>query len=100
MENFINYEVSETNREKKQIIIERKYKFNFSYKKIDNTEIFRCTHYKTSYKCTSFVILNDKNKIIKYHNNHNHLEESYSANMSILKHLLYESVRKNELFFW
>ena len=33
--------------EKKQIIIDRKYKFNFSYKKVNNSKIYRCTHYKT-----------------------------------------------------
>jgi len=29
-----------------------------------------------------FIILNDDNKIIKYYNNHNHLEEDYNATMS------------------
>jgi len=31
MENIVYNEVSETNREKKQVVIDRKYKFNFSY---------------------------------------------------------------------
>ncbi|OUM65142.1 hypothetical protein PIROE2DRAFT_7857 [Piromyces sp. E2] len=66
----------------KKINIDRKYKFNFSYKKVNNSKIYRCTHYKTDYKCKSFIILNDKNKIIKYYNNHNHLEEDYNATIT------------------
>ncbi|OUM58865.1 hypothetical protein PIROE2DRAFT_15765 [Piromyces sp. E2] len=93
MENVVNYEISETNRGKKQIIIDRKYKFNFSYKKVDNSKIYRWTHYKTDYKCKSFITLNDKNKIIKYHNNHNHIEEDYNATMSLLKHEINKSSR-------
>jgi len=79
--------------EKKQIIIDRKYKFIFSYKKVNNSKIYRCTHYKTAYKCKSFIILNDNNKIIKYYNNHNHLEEDYNATMSLLKHEINKSIR-------
>jgi len=93
MENIVNYETSETIRGKKQIIIDRKYKFNFSYKKVNNSKIYRCTHYKTDYKCKSFIILNDDNKIIKYYNNHNHLEEDYNATMSLLKHEINKSIR-------
>ena len=55
MEN-IKYEISETNRNKKHIIIERKYKFNFSHQKVDNSELYRCTHYKTDRKCKSFSL--------------------------------------------
>ena len=95
MKNTINYEFSETNRGKKQIIIERKYKFNYTYKYVNNTTIYRCTHYKTRYKCPSFVILNDKDKIIKYKNSHNHLEEKYNASMSLLKHGINKEIRKN-----
>ena len=56
-------------------------------------KIYRCTHYKTDYKCKSFIILNDDNKIIKYYNNHNHLEEDYNATMSLLKHEINKSIR-------
>ena len=41
MENIVIYEISETNRgKKKQIIIDRKHKFNFSYKKVNNPKIY------------------------------------------------------------
>ena len=70
--------VKPTRKKKKQIIIYGKYKFNFSYKKV-NSKIYRCTHYKTAYKCESFIISNENNKIIKHYNNHNHLEEYYNA---------------------
>jgi len=93
MENIVNYEISETIRGKKQIIIDRKYKFSFSYKKVNNSKIYRCTHYKTAYKCKSFIILNDGNKIIKYYNNHKPLEKDYNATMSLLKHENNKSIR-------
>jgi len=48
---------------------------------------------KTAYKCKSFIILNDNNKIIKYYNNHNHFEEDYNATMSLLKHEINKSIR-------
>eukprot|EP00833_Pecoramyces_ruminatium_P001480 jgi/Orpsp1_1/1175512/evm.model.c7180000054154.1 len=47
MEKNLNIEISETNRGKKQIILNKKYKYNFSKKKKDNTDIYRCTEYKT-----------------------------------------------------
>jgi len=99
MEN-IKYEISETNRNKKQIIIDRKYKFNFSYQKVDNSKLYRCTHYKTDKNCKSYVILNNKNKIIKYYNNHNHRQEDYNANKSLLKHEINESIRNNEFYLY
>ena len=93
MEIIVYYEISETIRGKKQITIDRKYKFSFSYKKNNNSKIYRCTHYKTAYKCKSFIILNEDNKIIKYYNNHNHLEEDYNATISLLKHEINKSSR-------
>ena len=92
MENIVNYEISETNRGKKQII-DRKCKYNFSYKKVNNSKIYRCTNYKTAYKYKSFINLNDDNKIIKYYNNHNHLEKDYNATISLLKHEINKSIR-------
>jgi len=94
MENIVNYEISETILGKKQIIIDRKYKFSFSYKKVNNSKIYRCTHYKTDYKCKSFIILKDDNKIIKYYNNHNHLEEDYNATVSLLKHFKKNKIKE------
>jgi len=82
-----------TTEEKKQIIIDRKYKFNLSYKKVNNSKIYRCTHYKTAYKCKSFIILYDDNKIIKYYNNHNHLKEEYNTTIPLLKHEINKSIR-------
>jgi len=59
MKENIRIEISETNRGKKQIIINRKYEFNFSNKKKkkklnfkkkkkkkkDNSKVYRCTEY-------------------------------------------------------
>jgi len=43
-------EISETNRERNQIIVNRKYKFNLWYI-MNNTKVFKCTEYKTVNKC-------------------------------------------------
>jgi len=64
MKENIRIKISETNREKKQIIIIRKYTFNFSNEKKDNSKIYKCTEYRTSNKCKSFIILNDKMEIL------------------------------------
>jgi len=51
MEGNPKIDISETNRGKEQIIIYRKFKYNFSKLKKDNTKINRCTEYKTLNKC-------------------------------------------------
>ncbi|OUM57497.1 hypothetical protein PIROE2DRAFT_17505 [Piromyces sp. E2] len=64
---------------------------------VNNSKIYKCTHYKT-YKCKSFIILNDKNK---YHNNHNHLEEDYNATIdetSLVKTQMMRTINKQYPF--
>ncbi|KAG4106244.1 hypothetical protein H8356DRAFT_923377, partial [Neocallimastix lanati (nom. inval.)] len=51
---------------KKQIIIYIKYKFKFSNEKKDNSKVYGYTEYRTSNKCKSYIILNDKVKILEY----------------------------------
>ncbi|KAG4100719.1 hypothetical protein H8356DRAFT_1385262 [Neocallimastix lanati (nom. inval.)] len=95
MEENIRIEKSEINRVKKQIIINRKYIFNFSNGKKDNSKVCRCTEYRTSNKCKSFIILNDKMEILEYEGLHNHLEKEYEASKSIVKHKIKEAIRKS-----
>ena len=68
-------EINETNKEKNQIIVKRKYKFNLQYI-TNNTTVIKCTKYKTVKKCKSYIILNDNNKVIKYENIHTHPEKN------------------------
>ena len=68
-------EINETNKEKNQIILNRKYKFNLQYI-TNNTKVIKCTKYKTVKKCKSYIILNDNNKVIKYENIHTHPEKN------------------------
>ncbi len=68
----MNIETSETNRGKEQIIISRKYIYNISSIRNDNSKIYKCIEYKTLNKCKSFIILNDKKEIIEYESSHNH----------------------------
>ncbi|KAG4095787.1 hypothetical protein H8356DRAFT_1398299 [Neocallimastix lanati (nom. inval.)] len=94
MEENIRIEISETNRGKKQIIINGKYKFNFSNEKKDNLKVYRCTENRTSNKCKSFIILNDKMEILEYESQHNHLEKEYKASKLIVMHKIKETIRK------
>ncbi|KAL6631732.1 hypothetical protein U3516DRAFT_533229, partial [Neocallimastix sp. 'constans'] len=70
---------------KEQIIINKKYKHNFSKTEKDNSKVYICTDYKTSYKCKSFIILNNKKEILKYESLHNHLEKKFDVSISIAK---------------
>ncbi|KAG4091499.1 hypothetical protein H8356DRAFT_1430349 [Neocallimastix lanati (nom. inval.)] len=91
-------EISETNKEKNQIIVNRKYKFNLWYI-TNNTKIFKCTKYKTVKKCKSYIILNDNNKVIKYENKHTHPGKEYDASVSIVKHKMKNEIRKTSIPF-
>jgi len=81
MEVNINIEIRETNRGKKQIIINKKYKFNFSSKKSIILKYYKCTEYKTLNKCKSFIILNDKKEILKYESLYNYLKKEFDASI-------------------
>ena len=46
MEKNLEIEISKTNRGKEQIILNRKYKFNLSSKRKDNSKKYKCIEYK------------------------------------------------------
>jgi len=63
--------LSESNKGKEQIIINKKYKFNFSYIRKDNFKVYKWIEYKKKInKCKSFIILNDKKETLKYDSSH------------------------------
>ena len=62
MDENIEIEISETNRGKEQLIINRKYKYNFS-RKLKNSKVYRCSEYKTLNNCKSLIKINDNNVI-------------------------------------
>ncbi len=95
MEEKPKIEISETNRGKEQIIVEKTYKYNFSTLKKDNSKVYRCTEYRTSNKCKSFIILNDKKEILKYEGLHNHLEKEKKVAISITKHKIKNKIRES-----
>ncbi|ORX66089.1 hypothetical protein BCR32DRAFT_250539 [Anaeromyces robustus] len=95
MDDKLKIEISETNRGKEQIIINKKYKYNFSTLKKDNTKVYRCTEYRTSNKCKSFIILNNNKEVLKYESSHNHLEKEFSTSISITKHKIKNEIRKS-----
>ncbi|ORY29578.1 hypothetical protein LY90DRAFT_512823 [Neocallimastix californiae] len=91
-------EISETNKEKNQIIVIKKYKFNLWYI-TNSTKVFKCTEYKTVKKCKSYIILNDNNKVINYENKHTHPGKEYDAYVSIVKHKMKNEIRKTSILF-
>ncbi|KAG4108109.1 hypothetical protein H8356DRAFT_1268249 [Neocallimastix lanati (nom. inval.)] len=91
MEGNLKIDISETNRGKEQIIIDRKFKYNFSKLKKDNTKIYRCTEYKTLNKCKSFIILNDNKEVLNYDSSHNHPDE-------IKKSLIPSDIKSKHIF--
>ena len=95
----INIDISETNRGKEQVVVNKKYKFNLSSKRKDNSKVYKCVEYKTSTKCPSLIILNDKNEVLKYNSKHEHLEKEHEATISILKHKIKDEIRKNPVLF-
>ena len=97
-ENLI-IDVSDFNKGKEQIIINKKYKFNFSYMRKDNSKTYKCTEYKKINKCKYFIILNDKKEILKYDSSHNHPEKEYDISLSIMKHKIKDEIEKNSIPF-
>ncbi|KAG4081518.1 hypothetical protein H8356DRAFT_1083502 [Neocallimastix lanati (nom. inval.)] len=94
MEDNIEIEIGEINRGNEQIIINKKYEFNFSFQRKDKSKIFRCTEYKTLNKCKSLIILNDKKEVLKYESLHNHFEKEIDVSISVAKHKIKEEIKK------
>ena len=88
-------EFSETQRGKEQLIVNKKYLYNFSHENKDKSKFYRCTEYKTKFKCNSTIILNKDNSILKYNEWHNHPGKKLDASKSILKHKIKNEIRKN-----
>ncbi|KAL6596798.1 hypothetical protein U3516DRAFT_803828 [Neocallimastix sp. 'constans'] len=77
MEENLIIDVSESNKGKEQIIINKKYKFNFSYIRKDNS----------------------KKEILKYDSSHNHPEKEYDVSLSIMKHKIKDGIEKSSIPF-
>jgi len=91
--------ISKTNRGKEQIILNRKYKFNLSSKRKDNSKKYKCTEYKTLNQCPSFIILNNENQILEYDDSHNHLENKFGAAKSIVKNKIKDEISNSSFSF-
>ncbi|KAG4090073.1 hypothetical protein H8356DRAFT_1431463 [Neocallimastix lanati (nom. inval.)] len=99
MEKNLEIEISKTNRGKEQIILNRKYKFNLSSKRKDNSKKYKYTEYKTLNQCPSFIILNNENQILEYDDSHNHLENKFGAAKSIVKNKIKDEISKSSFPF-
>ena len=98
MEKNLEIEISKTNRGKEQIILNRKYKFNLSSKRKDNSKKYKYTEYKTLNQCPSFIILNNENQILEYDDSH-HLENKFRAAKSIVKYKIKDEISKSSIPF-
>ncbi|KAL6625208.1 hypothetical protein U3516DRAFT_794770 [Neocallimastix sp. 'constans'] len=67
-------EISEINKEKNKIIVNKKYKFNF-------------------------MVYNESYKIINYENKHTHPGKENDASVSIVKHKMKNEIRKTSIPF-
>ncbi|KAG4099326.1 hypothetical protein H8356DRAFT_936929, partial [Neocallimastix lanati (nom. inval.)] len=83
---------------KEQIILNRKYKFNLSSKRKDNSKKYKYTEYKTLNQCPSFIILNNENQILEYDDSH-HLENKFGAAKSIVKYKIKDEISKSSIPF-
>ena len=63
MNNNLNIEFISSTRNKEQIILDKKYIYNYSHTDKEDNKIFKCSYYKTDNKCSSFIKLN-KNRSI------------------------------------
>ncbi|KAL6621937.1 hypothetical protein U3516DRAFT_795646 [Neocallimastix sp. 'constans'] len=50
-------------------------------------------------KCKSFIILNNKKKILKYDSSHNHPKKEYDVSLSIMKHKIKNGIEKSSIPF-
>ncbi|KAG4094119.1 hypothetical protein H8356DRAFT_1277387 [Neocallimastix lanati (nom. inval.)] len=98
MEENLIIDVSIT-KEKSKLLLIKKYKFNFSYIRKDNSKVYKCTEYKKINKCKSFIILNDKKEILKYDSSHNHPEKEYDVFQSIMKNIINDEIEKSSIPF-
>jgi len=100
MEENLIIDVSESNKGKEQIIINKKYKFNFSYIRKDNSKFINIPNIKKKInKCKPFIILNDKKEILKYDCSHNHPEKEYDVSLHIMKHKIKDGIKKSPIPF-
>ncbi|KAL6612924.1 hypothetical protein U3516DRAFT_751116 [Neocallimastix sp. 'constans'] len=81
MDQNLKIEFSETNEGKEQVIINRKFIFNFSTLKKNNSKVYRCTEYRT------------KNKYL-----HKHLEKECDVSISITKHRIKKEIRNQSKY--
>jgi len=97
MEGNLKIDINETNRGKEQIIIDRKFKYNFSkLKKIIQKYIdVQNIKHKTLNKCKSFIILNDNKEVLNYDSSHNHPGNEINASKSLLKHKIKDEIKKS-----
>ena len=65
-------EYIKTNRNHEAILIDNKYIFNFSRIQANQSKIYRCSYYKKSTKCTTFIKIKLDQIMEKYESNHNH----------------------------
>ena len=57
--------------------------------------VYRCSEYKTKFKCPSLLVLNDNKQLIKYEGEHNRLEMQNEAAMSLIKYKITKEIKNS-----
>jgi len=96
MDENLKIEFSETNRGKVQVVINRRFKFNFSIlkKKIIQKYIDALNTKQKINVNFFFIILNNK-EILKYEDLHYHLEKECDVSISLTKYRIKEEIGKS-----
>ena len=72
MSNNLNIEFISSTRNKEQIILDKKYIYNYSHTDKKDNKIYKCSYYKTDNKCSSYIKLNRNRNITEFKDYHNH----------------------------
>lgn len=98
MNNLPQIKETISRRGKEMLIVDDIYSFNLAQKNKDNSKLYKCVEYKTSYKCKAYFKIKNK-EIISYENNHNHKDrELYTIKEELRKEIKNEINNSNDKF--
>ena len=74
MEQLPKFTKTKSRKNKDMLLVDDIYLYNLIKVNKDKSKLFRCNQYKTDSKCQAFIKLNEKEEIIKFNSNHNHIK--------------------------
>ena len=99
MEQLPKFTKTKSRKNKDMLLVDDTYLYNLIKVNKDKSKLYKCYQYKTVSKCQAFIKLNEKEEIIKFKGNHNHLEnEIYTTKEESRKKLKNEIINSIEPF--